>query len=52
MCVNKNKKVFMDFLCAKRKYFYLCAVIIKANVKPNIHSNETYHRIYENARGR
>lgn len=27
MCVNKNKKVFKDFLCAKRKYFYLCAVI-------------------------
>lgn len=30
MCVNKNKKVFKDFLCAKRKYFYLCAVINKS----------------------
>ena len=30
MCVNENKKVFMDFLCAKRKYFYLCAVINKS----------------------
>ena len=30
MCVNKNKKVFKDFLCVKRKYFYLCAVINKS----------------------
>ena len=30
MCVNKNKKVLMDFLCTKRKYFYLCVVINKS----------------------